>query len=360
MDTIKNLKDIGATIYISTAGGGAAAITDLCSPPGRSSVILGATFINDTNLFNKYIGVETWSKYASQESARALSIVSQGVGKNGLKHIGIGIASSLATNNERVGRVNVTNIVATGYNFEIGYTHTFENETFENEKPDVMEKRTYQEVRISDFLDIIIECVAEIILNGFSKVETIINEYEGFKGFYIKKINQATIESDSINVYPGSFNPIHEGHLTLKKLSEEITGNKTLLEISLVNFEKKRIDLNELSERVKEIGDSVLVSYDKTFVEKYNGLIQRYPNLKQINFVCGMDTWERISWADRCFLQLTKKVKFIVFARNGQWISQDDLYRHDEMLELDERVKSYNNDISSSKIRLAKSLEKNK
>lgn len=344
MDTISKLKEIGATVYLSTAGGGAAAITDLCSPPGRSSVILGATFINDTDLFKKYIGVQEWSKYASYESAKALSVVSQEVGKNGLKHIGIGIASSLATNNERVGRVNVTNIVATGFNFEVSFTQEFKRVDGQ-----MTERERYnQENQIQIHLNRVIELCYEI-LNVNDDILMVYSR--GGDGYHVKILEQANIVENSINVYPGSFNPMHDGHLFLKETSEKITGNKTYLEISLLNFEKKRIDLNELTDRVGKIGQDILFSYDKTFVEKYQGLIKKYPHLKQINFVCGLDTWERIDRKDLEYFKTVGNVKFVVFARDKRWVDIWECQDFKSILYFDKILQEYDNPISSKQLR---------
>lgn len=359
MDTIGKLKEIGATVYLSTAGGGAAAITDLCSPPGRSSVILGATFINDTDLFKKYIGVQEWSKYASYESAKALSVASQEVGKNGLKHIGIGIASSLATNNERVGRLNLTNIVATGFNFEVSVSHDFKD-IMEDVNIDTNEKRKLQENRIADLLNWVLEITYRIIKDKYKgdidKIDTVVRfSKEIIFEAKIKNVDQHNIVEDSITIYPGSFNPIHDAHRDLKVLSETLTSTKTVFEISLVNFEKKRIDFDELNKRIQLIREDVIVSYDKTFVEKYNSLVKNYPHLRQINFVCGIDTWDRIDKSDIAKLRDTGKVKFLVFGRNGKWLDNyADLVVFGEVLHQDERLKNYNNPLSSSKIRASK------
>jgi nicotinic acid mononucleotide adenylyltransferase len=344
MNTFQNLKDIGATIHLSFAGGGSLALTDVCSPAGRSSVIMGANFINDMSLFNKHIGVETWSKYASYESAKALSVASQEIGNNRLKHVGIGIACSLATVNERVGRVNVVNIVATGYDFEIKYTQEFKR--IEGMIAD--RERYEQEDQIRIHLNRIIELIY-VSLSGNKDVLLVYSH--GGSGYVVKQINQPKIESDSIGVYAGSFNPIHNGHRELKKISETLIGTTAYFEISLLNFEKNRIEIEHVNHRMREIGEHTLISYDKTFVEKYNGLKKNYPHLKQIYFICGIDTWNRISYEDKNFFSTCLDVKFVVFGRNGEWIPQKELDFYWKILFTDDVLKNYNNPISSSQLR---------
>lgn len=340
MNTIEKLKEIGATFHISAAGGGTITISNICSASGRSSVILGASFINDMDMFNKYIHVDSWSKYASYESAKELSVISQEFGKNGNRHFGIGIACSLAANNEREGRVNLANIVITGYNFEISKSIKF---NYVGGFTD--DRRHAQEHDILRHTEEMIGIAYEFIRGNVPQ----------FGGYMVKFLKQTKITEDSITIYPGSFNPIHDAHRYLKILSETLTSTKTIYEISIVNFDKKRINFEELNKRIELIGDDILVSYDKTFVEKYNNLIKNYPHLKRINFVCGIDTWDRIDKLDISKLSDTGKVKFIVFGRNGKWLdSYLDLTVFGDILYQDEKLRNYNNPLSSSQIKASK------
>lgn len=338
-----SLKNIGATLYISAAGGGSEAISGISAYPSRSSVILGANFINCTNLFNEWIGVTEWKKYSSMESAERLALRSQEVGKFGIRHVGIGIASSLATFNEREGRKNVVNICAIGYNFKI--TKAIEFEDIKKYANDA-DRRFVQENEIFENICDLIQVIDRILLNVSKPVDN-----QGFVVEWVPHLPE--IKDESINVYPGSFNPIHDGHKFLKENSEKVTGAKSYYELSLLNFEKPQTSIEEAKNRIGLIREPIILTYCKTFVEKYKFLKSAYPKFKQINFIMGLDTWNRLSNEDLIFFQEAKDVKLIVYGRNGEWIHKNeyDNWRHILIDDLDGSIKNYNNPISSRKIK---------
>lgn len=337
--TFDSLKKLGATIYIASAGGGSLAVSELSAAPGRSSVILGSTFLNSMDLFNKFIGVNEWKKYASMESAERLARKSQEIGGHGYSHIGIGIACSLATFNEREGRDNLCNICIVGYNFSISHAVTLDRIFNMSDE----QQRLYQEKRIADDVKYLVSIVTEILLN----------EYKSSKYCTPIIIHKPSINSCVVNIYPGSFNPIHDGHRFLKTNSEKLTGAKSYYELSLLNWDKPQTSIEEAKKRVDLIGEPVILTYSKTFVEKYKWLKATYPQITAINFIVGLDTWNRLSNEDLIFFQEAKDVKFLVYGRNGEWINQIEYYtwKHIIWTDLDGSMRCYNNPISSRQLR---------
>jgi hypothetical protein len=88
---------------------------------------------------------------------------------------------------------------------------------------------------------------------------------------------------------PGSFNPLHEGHLGLAAAAAKRTGQDTAFELSVANVDKAPLALDQARRRIDQfLGKAALwLTRAPTFVDK----AELFPG---VVFVVGADTAERL------------------------------------------------------------------
>lgn len=88
---------------------------------------------------------------------------------------------------------------------------------------------------------------------------------------------------------PGSFNPLHEGHVALARIAEEITQRQAAFEISVVNVDKPALSGETVRRRLTQFAWKwpVELTRSPTFVEKVRVF-------RNATFVIGADTAERL------------------------------------------------------------------
>ncbi len=94
-------------------------------------------------------------------------------------------------------------------------------------------------------------------------------------------------------IFPGSFNPIHQGHLEIIDIAEQRLGNRITLEISIQNVGKPPLDYQELQHRLAEIAKADL---DQAVWLTQTPLFEDKSQLfRESMFVVGTDTLRRFA-----------------------------------------------------------------
>ena len=90
-------------------------------------------------------------------------------------------------------------------------------------------------------------------------------------------------------VFPGSFDPLHEGHRLMARIAEEIAERPVEYELSITNVDKPTLDYLEIRDRAAQFTDRPLwLSRAARFLEK----LDAFP---AATFVMGADTYARLA-----------------------------------------------------------------
>jgi nicotinic acid mononucleotide adenylyltransferase len=314
-------------LVIAMAGNGTQAISELMRYGNGSATLLSQHLLYDNAAFANYIGGKP-DKYVSAHASRQLAMAAymESLKIAGGKYptVGIGGTSSLVKpDGERDGREHLI-FVSTQ---DALHTHTI------SIKLDTSLNRSrVQEEWINAM--VILQAIAAargVTVNNqltpsdlvyaesnAQPNQTLSDVVHGIRPFYFpggESLNKSMV------ICSGSFNPLHEAHITLLKLGETITGLRGIFELSITNVDKPPLDFIEIEKRMSQFEKQSLPLI-LTNQPRYFGKTKIFA--KGSVFVMGSDTFERV--VDGRYYDKTETpialfeslgTRFIVAARKG-------------------------------------------
>lgn len=361
-------------LYLTCAGGGQSFFHQFMQYGGSSKTIIGGNIPYAKEAFDEFVEKPV-DKYVSDKTALLLATQSfkkartyrSDIDLNQL--IGIGVTCSLATNNERAGRQNKAIIGFHSYNYSISVEIQFNQHDREQQedlitsliinmlldiKSNCHVRQDWSIKSIPGLNDVVKQDIHDSNKRGYqNELCTIIIRYMSMSYFKVDQLKLTHSYLNDLVVYPGSWNPLHEGHLDIINTTKQIVQVPVYLELSVDNADKGMLSYFEIFAR-HDRAINMIVTHTPTFVDKVNFFAKEG---QRLIFVVGADTWIRIQdpkYAgdiDELYeIFKLNNVRFLVFARNGIEIKTNT--KMDELLIESDIAWNFNKDISSTELRV--------
>jgi nicotinamide mononucleotide (NMN) deamidase PncC len=288
---IERVHASGKHMLLSITGGGSRAIASLLEVPGASASVIGAIVPYAPAALESWLGGAV-DQHCSERTSRAMAMTAfdrarQFCDADPRTLRGIGATASLASTRPKRGphRIHVAWQSAEA-------TVSYSCELAKGER-----MRAEEEVVATQ---LILAAVCEACgVDGASLVDPSVSAAvrrreriapPDWTELLLGERTSVTIHDvDSVVLFPGAFNPLHDGHLRMAELAEAHYGVPVTFELSITNVDKAPLDFIELADRLEPLaGRRVLLTRAPTFAEK----ARMSPFCV---FVVGMDTLIRIA-----------------------------------------------------------------
>ncbi len=296
---VEAILDSGISLGVGLTGGGSELASWLLNHPGASRAVVEIQMPYHPRALQEYLGTpgphrveeETGRAMAAQAFARTRAFT----GGEGWS-IGLGCTAALATRRVRRGEDRAWVVVRTPETYRFYWVH------YEKDAADRLE----QEELLSLFaLHALSEACGTGQVHtrqwpGFMKMSArVVPAVEPLERLLRNEIQSVEMDRDGHIaceiqhrdglLFPGSFNPLHQGHLELVLAVQGLTERPIYLEISVENVDKPPLAYGEVVRRLEQLKGHypVILSRAATFLEK----VRLFPGSW---FVIGYDTAVRL------------------------------------------------------------------
>lgn len=368
---VSRIHDADGHGVIALSSGGSGALALLLRTPGASRTVLEAQIPYGQNALASFLGGKP-DQACAPDTARAMAMAAfhraRSLAPDG-RIFGVSCTASLATDRPKQG----------SHRIHVGLQMADRSDLFSVELTAGARSRSEEEAICDRLLLNALAEAKDIVgapppdwLSGETLAEQRCQAPEHWQELVLGK-RRATDAKDACSpatertprlIFPGAFNPIHDGHFGMARVAVELTGMLPEFELCIRNVDKPPLNYAAIRERLARLPPSrrVWLTATPTFVEK----AELFPGA---TFMVGIDTFERIAHLryyghdpqarDRAFERIAAAgCRFLVFGRSGSqgFVGLDDLTWPTALRSLASGVPEhrFRHDMSSSELRLGR------
>ncbi|MFO0905430.1 MAG: CinA family protein [Pirellulales bacterium] len=303
--TILQIHQSGFAAVLATTGGGASAVARLLEVPGASRSVLEALVPYSNAALEDLLRAKP-EQFCSQRTARAMAMVaferarrwasSSSDPLDVSRLVGVACTASLASDRPKRGAHRAHVALQTDR-----LTRTYELQLASGLRSRRDEEQLVGELILQAFAGLV-GVAHSLSLDGLqpdeSCRESTVAASDDWRALLLGKkqrvlFGQRPTSGSSTRrnaIFPGAFNPLHEGHQRMAAWVEQRYDASVFFELSIENVDKPLLDFAELAARGANFGDPsrLWLTRAPTFLEK----ARLFP---QSLFVVGADTVERIA-----------------------------------------------------------------
>ena len=264
-------------LYVT--GGGGSFVAELLSTPGASATVLEVKVPYAENALHELLGA-TPEQAASDTTARQLAMAAyqraRSLASDNTELFGLGCTASLATNREKKGTHRAHWAIQTK-DKTLGFSATYKAD------------RAKEETRLSDQLWSSLQHLSTgEELPADIDFQIAQPEFDTTRLLDDLPAKICTAQHHGKLIFPGSFNPLHDGHRKMMAVTERITDLAGAYEIAIRNADKPAIDYISLEQRLSSMAEyPVWLTNTPTYAEK----AELFPGT---TFAIGADTIVRV------------------------------------------------------------------
>lgn len=298
---IKNVYLSGSQFSLAVTGGGTSAIASLFGVAGASTTLLDATVPYHAAALDRFVSASS-PQGCNTHTARAMAMAAYMNAREIMpenKVIGVGCTAAIATNRARKGTDRCHIAVQSA-----GFTTIYDidlNREDDREKQEAICRTAILEA---------MACAVDVSIDPTDTGARIkhIDAEEPWVSL-LSGATESTSTPANACIFPGAFNPIHDGHRGMINTARDLLGQDVTLELSIGNVDKPPLDFLSMSERLTDEFDLVF-SNAPTFVKKS----AIFPDSV---FIVGLDTIVRIDEARYYGSETARDNALVTMARCG-------------------------------------------